>query len=550
MSRAAAAAMAASYKSLKEDFVSNLAGGEIGEINWVTGVAPSALVLWSALQSRQSFFKPYTPLAFAVDFLLNVCAILLAITLYSNKPALLNILLVAPVAAIYAIPRPHSAKKAKVPPSKQKQTKKAEVENPLPKKPFVTIYRGAMLVVTCVAILAVDFRIFPRRFAKVETWGTSLMDVGVGSFVFSGGVVAARTLLKEQLTGKAMPLSTRLYGSVRHSLPLIVLGLVRLYTVKGLDYAEHVTEYGVHWNFFFTMGLLPPFLALFQTAFQFLPSYAGLAILLGTAYQIVLDSTDLTSYVLTAPRTNLLSKNREGIFSFFGYLAIFLAGQSTGMFVLPRSTSSAASGVAQRKRLLLTLSAWSVVWIALYCLTTNYTYGFNLSVSRRLANLPYILWTCAFNCSQITAFCLVETIFFPQNYKSTDAKAEKEAYETSTSRVLDAFNRNGLALFLVANLLTGLINLTIPTLHIYHVYTLCNQTIGVPVPARRILTLAFGLLEGSLMRRSVISIDDLCPTARIKEDDINSGSQEDNSAEYTILELAPAQRLLAETGQM
>lgn len=40
MSRAAEAAMAASYKSLKEDFVSNLTGGEISEINYVTAVAP------------------------------------------------------------------------------------------------------------------------------------------------------------------------------------------------------------------------------------------------------------------------------------------------------------------------------------------------------------------------------------------------------------------------------------------------------------------------------------------------------------------------------
>ena len=40
MSRAAEAAMAASYKALKEDFVSNLTGGEIGEINYVTAVAP------------------------------------------------------------------------------------------------------------------------------------------------------------------------------------------------------------------------------------------------------------------------------------------------------------------------------------------------------------------------------------------------------------------------------------------------------------------------------------------------------------------------------
>lgn len=40
MSRAAEAAMAASYKQLKEDFVSGLTGGSIAEINYVTAVAP------------------------------------------------------------------------------------------------------------------------------------------------------------------------------------------------------------------------------------------------------------------------------------------------------------------------------------------------------------------------------------------------------------------------------------------------------------------------------------------------------------------------------
>jgi hypothetical protein len=43
MSKAREQAIAASYKALKEDFVSNLTGGEIGEINYVTAVAPVSL---------------------------------------------------------------------------------------------------------------------------------------------------------------------------------------------------------------------------------------------------------------------------------------------------------------------------------------------------------------------------------------------------------------------------------------------------------------------------------------------------------------------------
>lgn len=492
--------MAASYKAMKEDFVSNLTGGEISEINYVTAVAPVsfpqeattylltatqiAAILWSALQSKQLFFRSYGPIPFAVDFLLNVAAILLATTLYAAKPLLLNALLLAPVGMIYLLPAPPASKKAKIPPTKDL---KSAAPNPLPKKPFLTTYRGAMLVITCLAILAVDFRIFPRRFAKVENWGTSLMDVGVGSFVFSAGVVAARPILKAQLAGQTAPLSTRLSASIRHSVPLLILGLIRLYTVKGLDYAEHVTEYGVHWNFFFTLGFLPPFLAIFQSLFSLLPSYALLSILLGATYQILLEFTSLKAYILTAPRVDLLSKNREGVFSFFGYLAIFLAGQATGMYILPRNLTTGNS-TQQRKRLLITLGAWSAIWILLFNLTTSYSYGLSLSVSRRLANLPYILWIAAFNTTQITAFCAIETFFFPSAHRSGTGpgakKEEEENYRFATSRILEAFNRNGLAVFLVANLGTGLVNLTVSTLHVKD------------VPAMGILTLYAAVLTG------------------------------------------------------
>ncbi|TDZ20601.1 GPI-anchored wall transfer protein 1 [Colletotrichum orbiculare MAFF 240422] len=468
------ATTAESYKKLKEDFVSNLSGGSVSEINFVTAVAPVAILLWSVLQSRQSFFKPYSSLAALVDYLLNVAAILLSTTLYASSPLLLNLLLLAPAALIYfAFPPSAKRKKPAVPPNAKSKAAggEAAAKTSLPTlsvKPFVTTYRGSMMVITCIAILAVDFRLFPRRFAKVETWGTSLMDLGVGSFVYSAGVIAARPVLKERAEGRSTPLPTRLLHSTRHSLPLFILGIIRLISVKGLDYAEHVTEYGVHWNFFFTLALLPPFVAIFQSALKIVPSYAALAIILGVVYQLALESTNLKAYILTAPRTDLISRNREGIFSFVGYLAIFLTGQDTGMYVLPRSVNprSDSTPATQRRTLLAMMAIWSAVWSALYFLTTNYSYGDGLSVSRRLANLPYIMWTAAFNSTQILAYCLIDTIFFPSFVNATDARAEKEAYLNATSRVFRAYNRNGLFIFLIANLLTGVVNMTVSTLHV------------------------------------------------------------------------------------
>lgn len=324
------------------------------------------------------------------------------------------------------------------------------------------------MIATCVAILAVDFPIFPRRFAKAENWGTSLMDLGVGSFVFSGGVVSARSIAKGRVSKNAQPpLLKRLASSLRHSIPLFVIGLIRLYSVKGLDYAEHVTEYGVHWNFFFTLGFMGPFVEIVHTLTSIIPSYELLSLAISVLYQVLLESTELKEYVLVSPRgSSLLSKNREGVFSFLGYLAIFLAGRGAGLKVIPRETQFSKSPQQGRKQLLIRLAAWSAFWSVLFAFNSSYAFGFGarLPVSRRLANMPYVLWTVAFNHCQILIHCLIETIFFPSVHRATDATTEKERSEFATSRIMRAFNRNGLLIFLVANLLTGAVNLGMNTL--------------------------------------------------------------------------------------
>ena len=61
------------------------------------------------------------------------------------------------------------------------------------------------------------------------------MDLGVGSFVFSQGIVSAIQLIKNPayLTS---PVMSKFIRVTHKSLPIIVLGLIRVILVKGTDY--------------------------------------------------------------------------------------------------------------------------------------------------------------------------------------------------------------------------------------------------------------------------------------------------------------------------
>ncbi len=112
------------------------------------------------------------------------------------------------------------------------------------KPSFVTHYRGILMVLTCTAIFAVDFNIFPHRFQKTNHYGTSLMDVGVGMIVFGGGIIEGRKKGKQRIFSRSQVVTQVL---------LFIIGLGRLYLLKLCNYQHDVKEYGVHWNFFFTL---------------------------------------------------------------------------------------------------------------------------------------------------------------------------------------------------------------------------------------------------------------------------------------------------------
>jgi phosphatidylinositol glycan class W len=296
-------------------------------------------------------------------------------------------------------------------------------------KPFLSNYRAAMMLATCIAILAVDFNLFfPKRFAKCEEYGISLMDVGVGGFIFSSALVSSRPgpTPSQQVSkssqaskpGSSPSMLSRWLKRMRSCLiiviPLLVLGLGRFSVIKAFGYQEHVSEYGMHWNFFMTLAGI----TLLVTALNIPLLYSGIVgVLILAFYQYLLEGMGVAKYILEAPRVDFFSQNREGILSCIGYLALYLFGQKIGSYLLH----------AQRTK----FQWWRVVGyttaggLLLWGAAAGMTYFLDMQASRRMVNMPYVLYTLACNLFIISAFIAVDLLMISTLNPLFDAVATK-----------------------------------------------------------------------------------------------------------------------------
>ncbi|XP_047150535.1 uncharacterized protein At4g17910-like isoform X3 [Vigna umbellata] len=293
---------------------------------------------------------------------------------------------------------------------------------------YVTSYRVLVMIITILCILAVDFKIFPRRYAKTETYGTSLMDLGVGAFVLANSLVSRQARNIASVSWKTAVVS---------SSPLILLGFFRLVTTTGVDYQVHVGEYGVHWNFFFTLAAV----SILSSFINIAPQYCGvIGSLLLVGYQFCLVQ-GLNHYLLSDERgVDILSQNKEGIFSIFGYWGMYLLGVYLGNFLIFGSHSS---GFRSSRWVRIRVWALSILFWLLTVLLDRHVER----VSRRTCNLAYVTMILADNLQLLSVLMLADLV-----------------PGTKTSVLEEAFSRNLLATFLLANILTGLVNLSVDTL--------------------------------------------------------------------------------------
>lgn len=249
------------------------------------------------------------------------------------------------------------------------------------------LVRGHLILMVTVSIFACDFSFFPYKFLKTKHYGISLMDVGIGSFLYHNGMASVHLTRRKLLRNVAIN---------------ILLGTIRLATIRYFDYAVEITEYGKDLNFYFVLAITYVLFAAVDTGYNF---YTALFF---TCVHQVLLKYGLEEYVFKSRRDNILDLNKEGIVGVIPSLAIFLFSNEIGrvMFTKENDLLKAAR-----------IFFYSILFIYGYSFTSE-----KIEVSRRLGNVSYVLWIMLIHTVQLF-LCHIASVLgmqtsFLQNFSS------------------------------------------------------------------------------------------------------------------------------------
>ena len=342
---------------------------------------------------------------------------------------------------------------------------------------YISNYKAILQLTTALSILAVDFHVFPRRFAKSESFGTGFMDLGVGVIIMSMGLTSRAARGRSNLTLKD------LLSNANSSLILILLGCVRVAVVKLTNYQEHFTEYGVHWNFFFTLS----FVQVLASLIQFLGPSLGdsqtgnlvISMCLIGSYQLMLSKFGLADFIRFGAnglnlRVSFIDANREGIFSVAGFLSLYFMGIFFGAQLFKRHQSP----MAKFKWLFI----WSLVmFTGMYCSNVLIT-----EISRQMCNLTYYFFIAAMNSISLCFLLLLQ-----MTIKAVCLWNKKfdggYIYGRLATPLFQIISKYQLVYFLLANVLTGMVNKSVSTLE-------CSNTLAIFIITGYLVVLNTSLL--------------------------------------------------------
>ncbi|VDK35200.1 unnamed protein product [Taenia asiatica] len=344
--------------------------------------------------------------------------------------------------------------------------------------------RTFVLVYTCICIYAVDLPIFPRRFAKTEVTGVSLMDTGVGLIAVIIGL--SNVAFLDVCRRRSLPCFALLKIVARATLPCFAVGFLRTVVVKALGYPEHVTEYGVHWNFFFTLacirlgGFVVAYALSRMSDFDAMNAHFALCVLLACFQQWgvlgwaqrhhFLRSSSLGTTESASDRSAdsiaaLIRVNAEGLISLPGYLCLFIYGTAIALLLRLHLDPPTSQPVDKLKVLCIQGKetwrgdpkkvAMAILFIGALAFLVVVTCG-ESSVSRRLVNLPYIALQIGL-LSPLMAFFVYCVFDVPEGKR-------KKPTRKDIIPLITVVSDNAMLYFILSNLITGILNLLFDTL--------------------------------------------------------------------------------------
>lgn len=274
--------------------------------------------------------------------------------------------------------------------------------NPTSRSSVIDYLRFTISVIVVTAIYAVDFSIFDVKLRKTDFFGISLMDVGVGSFIYNAGVMGHKNSSKKYL--KACPF-------------LVALGFIRYLVVRGFDLEVNPREYGMHLNFYFLLAFVNIVYCFIRSKYNFVLGF-GIMFL----YEVVLKTTNFTYFVLSDSRNNLLEKNKEGLVAIIPYLSIFLMSTEIGSICFSSDSS---------RRKAAKTSVLTVLFGCFYVL-----FSVSSSASRRVGNAAFTFWILMLHSFHMSCYMFLENVF--------------ELYDIQTSKFCSS---SMMFVFLFSNLL-------------------------------------------------------------------------------------------------
>ncbi|CAH8511296.1 unnamed protein product [Schistosoma turkestanicum] len=331
-------------------------------------------------------------------------------------------------------------------------------------------------------IYAIDLPICPRRFAKSELNGLGLMDVGTGLFIVASGISGSKIVWYMNVYRNS---SKRFFNCILNSVvPCLILGLLRTFFIQLSNYHQSIEEYGIHWNFFYTVALIRA-MSFIVTTKNPISSYlikcslkrqilfyyivSGICLILSEFFPIIICPEYFQKRWQFNPKTlryindnrskSLWFANFEGVISIFGYASIYFFKLSSSLLALSYLSTDTNNDHKNEKISLKTKSPPNISLFKIHLFSgiiilcssgCFYSLSGSEMISRRFGNSNYVLLILFI--STVGFVFITSIISLLIHFKSLFS------LNLSYSPLSLTIDHNGLLYFIISNLLTGFLN--------------------------------------------------------------------------------------------